>query len=513
MKEMKKMKKEYSIFNEEPNVNILGLDPILLAFYDDELEKFAGRNLSGLVYELESDKLRASAKTQEWIDLSRFYFEKIKNEPKFEQAIVNNIEDRADKIYKLSKKTLEKIKKHSLDKLERKEIIKKLFSLFISICTYGLIGPIIEFGDRGLGRQLDRVLEKKTNKKNKYLSLLSYRYEENFDQKAQKDLANIAQIIYQNKKLKILFSENNYKIEEKLPLKIKKQLQEYVFIWGWLTYGYMGPEYTITNAINDIKGMLSLNIPPEKYSRRIDEELEDRRKQQQQVLKKLDLGSDDVYIVEVAQNFTSTKYLRTKMMFLANFTINNLLKSFAIEEGLSMKQMGVCTVKEILKYFKTGKLPAVDILNKRLKHCLLITGKSGEKFLLGKEAKKWMKENVKEEKVDKNISKIYGQVACPGLSKNVRGVVKIINLTKEMNKFNQGEILVSIATTPDIVPAMKKAAAIITDIGGLTCHAAIVSRELNKPCIIGTKIATKVLKDGDVVEVDADKGIVRIIKK
>jgi len=53
----------------------------------------------------------------------------------------------------------------------------------------------------------------------------------------------------------------------------------------------------------------------------------------------------------------------------------------------------------------------------------------------------------------------------------------------------------------------------VTDEGGITCHAAIISRELKKPCIIGTKIATKVLKDGDLVEVDADKGIVKILKK
>jgi len=62
------------------------------------------------------------------------------------------------------------------------------------------------------------------------------------------------------------------------------------------------------------------------------------------------------------------------------------------------------------------------------------------------------------------------------------------------------------------LPAMNKASAFITDEGGITCHAAIVARELGKPCIIGTKIATKVLKDGDEVEVNADKGIVKIIK-
>ena len=66
--------------------------------------------------------------------------------------------------------------------------------------------------------------------------------------------------------------------------------------------------------------------------------------------------------------------------------------------------------------------------------------------------------------------------------------------------------------SPTILSAMQKASAFITDEGGVTCHAAIVARELKKPCIIGTKIATKVLKDGDLVEVDTEKGVVKILK-
>ncbi len=78
-----------------------------------------------------------------------------------------------------------------------------------------------------------------------------------------------------------------------------------------------------------------------------------------------------------------------------------------------------------------------------------------------------------------------------------------------MHKMQKGDILVSIATNPDLVPAMKKAAAVVTEQGGVTSHAAIVARELRIPCVIGTKIATKVLKDGNKIEVDATKGIVR----
>ncbi|MCP6717649.1 PEP-utilizing enzyme, partial [Klebsiella pneumoniae] len=79
-------------------------------------------------------------------------------------------------------------------------------------------------------------------------------------------------------------------------------------------------------------------------------------------------------------------------------------------------------------------------------------------------------------------------------------VVHVIDNPKDIDQFKQGEVLVTLMTSPDWVPAMKKAAAIVTNNGGMTCHAAIVSREMQIPCIVGTKskkvAATDVLKTG-----------------
>jgi pyruvate,water dikinase len=94
-----------------------------------------------------------------------------------------------------------------------------------------------------------------------------------------------------------------------------------------------------------------------------------------------------------------------------------------------------------------------------------------------------------------------------------REVVKIILNPDRITHIPNNFILVTGMTHPDFLPLMKKSRAIITEVGGITSHAAIISRELGIPCVIGTKIATKVLKDGDLVEVDADKGIVKILKK
>ncbi|QQG53061.1 MAG: hypothetical protein HY931_02795 [Candidatus Falkowbacteria bacterium] len=91
------------------------------------------------------------------------------------------------------------------------------------------------------------------------------------------------------------------------------------------------------------------------------------------------------------------------------------------------------------------------------------------------------------------------------------GSARIIYSSRDFHLFKKGEILVTGMTRPEFVPLMKLAKAIITDEGGITCHAAIVSRELKKPCIIGTKFATKKIKDGDKLEVNANKGVVKIL--
>lgn len=100
---------------------------------------------------------------------------------------------------------------------------------------------------------------------------------------------------------------------------------------------------------------------------------------------------------------------------------------------------------------------------------------------------------------------VKGLAASPGIAV---GKVKIIRSINELDRVQEGDVLVTTMTNPDMVPVMKKAVAVITDEGGRTCHAAIVSREFGIPCIVGTQNATSVLEDGMVVTVDATRGVV-----
>ncbi len=100
---------------------------------------------------------------------------------------------------------------------------------------------------------------------------------------------------------------------------------------------------------------------------------------------------------------------------------------------------------------------------------------------------------------------LTGLGAAPGVA---TGIVRIITSGRDLDKVKQGDIMVTKMTMPDMVPGMKRAGAIVTDEGGMACHAAIVSRELGCPAVVGTKKATSVLKDGMEITVDGGKGIV-----
>jgi pyruvate,water dikinase len=115
---------------------------------------------------------------------------------------------------------------------------------------------------------------------------------------------------------------------------------------------------------------------------------------------------------------------------------------------------------------------------------------------------------VKNLDAPQNLDLIKGLPASLG---KAVGRAKVVRSVKDIGKVEEGDILIAVMTRPDYVIGMKKAAAIVTDEGGLTCHAAIVARELRVPCVIATKIASRVIKDGDKVEVDANVGEVRII--
>ncbi len=182
---------------------------------------------------------------------------------------------------------------------------------------------------------------------------------------------------------------------------------------------------------------------------------------------------------------------------------------------ISFDELKYLTPNEIRLGLK-NKLPLKAVksqITQRQKFALTIFSRSKQKVLAGLKAKREylrIKEEIQKESPKKSVElrdqKLSGIGASLGKAKGRARVIKSIS---ELNTMKEDEILIVPSTSVDFVGAMKKSVAVVTEIGGITCHAAIVSRELGKPCIVNTLIATKVFKTGDLVEVDANKGIVR----
>jgi phosphohistidine swiveling domain-containing protein len=161
----------------------------------------------------------------------------------------------------------------------------------------------------------------------------------------------------------------------------------------------------------------------------------------------------------------------------------------------------------LLKDEFLGKPPAASVLKERLDGFILVPEKYAGMASLEEFASSY-RINVEVFERPKDYV-IKGVAAQPG---RAVGKARIIRMKSDLGKMRDGEVLVSPMTTPDVFPVMRKACAIVTDEGGMLCHAAIISRELGIPCVIGTKVASEVFKDGDLVEVDADHGVVRKVK-
>jgi phosphohistidine swiveling domain-containing protein/HEPN domain-containing protein len=294
--------------------------------------------------------------------------------------------------------------------------------------------------------------------------------------------------------LNIPIQDNIYKKEE-YELVTTDNIEEHVkkYIWLKARYGE-DVQYTKKDArerlksINKDQFLKDWNEAKEKLAQHIDH------------AKKI-LGGKAI-LVDIFQFIIYYRTHRTDTMNRAQYLAVPMLKTKSNTLGLSYVQFLECNAEEVL----TNQIPDVSILNERIKDCSVLMDEGRIYCFHGLESEK-LKEFFKEEVG--LTQELKGTIACKG---KVKGKVIIIKNSADFEKVQEGDVLVTSMTTPEMVPIMKKASAFVTDEGGVTCHAAIVAREMRKPCIIGTKNATKVFKDGDIVEVDAEKGIVRIIK-
>lgn len=288
------------------------------------------------------------------------------------------------------------------------------------------------------------------------------------------------------------------KIKEGCP-ELDADILEFLAKYKWIGYDYSGPATDYGEVLKDIK---ERNLDIEKQ----------QRISRNDIIEKCGFSPSEKNVFDIFSQLTYVKDARNSGDDFIHFC---LIEYFFAEVGrrfgLNKEAVQFLSPGELEKMLKENKVYSEEYINEK-KRCYVATtiDKEGiKKYYAGNEAEKFL--NKIEKKIDHSETREFrGTVACIG---KVTVRVKIVNTFEELDKIKEGDALVTHMTSPRFISAIKKAGAIITNEGGMTCHAAIISREFKIPCIVGTKIATQVLHDGDLVEVDADNGIVRILNE
>lgn len=266
--------------------------------------------------------------------------------------------------------------------------------------------------------------------------------------------------------------------------------------------------YWLQNSFYECK-VLSEEFFAERVKKAINDKIEyenlDEVKQKKETLmKQLKFRDDYKRLVQLADYFTAFQDLRKEIALKANhyvqLFVNQAVKSTGISEELLMLSTSYEYGDLIRNKFDIKKL------EERKEHMTLLVSEKEMKIFSGKESEDIEKRICKE--ADKTIKELKGTKAFGG---KVKGKVAKVLDPRNVKDYKEGSVLVTTMTSPDFVPLIKKSIAIVTDEGGITCHAAIVAREFKIPCIMATGNATTLLNNDDEVEVDADNSLVRIL--
>jgi phosphohistidine swiveling domain-containing protein len=209
---------------------------------------------------------------------------------------------------------------------------------------------------------------------------------------------------------------------------------------------------------------------------------------------------------DMLPKFTDARLYSESIYTDSEIFFRNLMKLIAKREHYNKDWLTCLTAGEFETYLKRRGLPLEKILKARFNASVLYFHKGKFNILLGNQVTAVEKALLKLHS-SKN-KELFGISAFPG---KIRGTCRVILDTKHVKRFDEGDILVTGMTRPEYSIYFKKSAAVVTESGGVLSHAAITARELKKPCVVGTQIATKILRDGDKVEVNATKGVVRIL--
>lgn len=371
-------------------------------------------------------------------------------------------------------KEIESKKLEKLDEIEFKELVQKFFQLTIDFWIDTIPAELGNYGSEGILK----------NELKKYIQ-------------NEEELSSVMEILTTPEKSSFYQEEEMNLIETK---DIKKHQKEFF----WLQNSYAGTKILDVAYFEDRKKKLREDLREENQNR-----IKKIEKDKGEIIYKYKLPENVLGIAKAISDNIIWQDERKRHIFINLHYKHLILEEVVRRYKYEMEDLLNAWFTEIEKII-LGKNLHEELRERKdgfgvhfIENCENISAQNTIKY--------W--EEYVYEKIIENVDQFIGTIASKGKQSIVQGRVKIILDPFQTKSFQKGDILIAPMTSPEYVFLMEKATAIITDTGGLTCHAAIVSREFNVPCIVGTKIATQVLKDGDLIEVNTEKGTIKRITK
>lgn len=460
-------------------------------------------------------------------------------DPTFADKVNVGIMKQSDVLTKFAKTLPE----NDLEKLSNEKLwyyYKRHDRLHTAYYTWGWIPVAVDMFHGNLTNTLKKYLVSQKisdEKSNEYFTLLTQSSQPSLIQEEQLEFLRIAKAIETSPIQKKLFKDLYYVFEEqdvapyglgthtpeyeaqlekrarsirsKIQPRIMKMIEKYYQQNFFMKHMWIGKDgvTSFDSYLKELVKFVGRNGDAMLSLKEKEQELREMVRKRSTLISKLNITGKWKILFDAFGGFMITKIYRRYAQIYLIYRMQPILKEIARRFHLSIMEVRFMLTREVESALLHGKIDR-DELKRRTQFCVYYIEKDRTEMFTGVGAEK-LAAKAEKQKVEV-VEEFRGQVACLGKAK---GRVKIIIRPSDMTKMREGDILVSIATDPDIVTAMKKAAAIVTEQGGVTSHAAIVSRELNIPCVIGTKIATRVLHDGDLIDVDAEKGIIKVLER
>ncbi|MBU2236084.1 hypothetical protein KKA01_03430 [Patescibacteria group bacterium] len=282
-------------------------------------------------------------------------------------------------------------------------------------------------------------------------------------------------------------------------LKLMKSHEKKFF---WITRDYDDPILSFEDFIKRFKKRLRNN--PAKALEKMLKEEEIIKTTINEIHKKLNIDKKHQRLFQTMREGIYYKELRKSIVSQTLYYYDPILMEIARRGGLSMRQARHFQTADV-RLMLTKDVDMSNELNERIKLCAFIMENGKTSLYTGKKAQQYHKRFVE---IDKNIKELVGMAVSPGIAK---GPVKIVINPDAFYKVKKGDIIATLQATPVFTQVLSLASALICDGGpGITSHPATLAREAGIPGIIGLRMTTKILKDGQIVEVDGNNGTVKI---